>query len=109
MKRIISIILIVVIFIYSPAVYAYDIEKYKVQFNSWNKNIKIASDLLDEAEKELKNGNEIQACLKQREAANYGIEATESLIKAFQISGSTDDLTNIRDGLSKWKELKDFC
>ena len=27
----------------------------------------------------------------------------------FKISGSTDDLSDIKLGLTKWQELKDFC
>ena len=34
---------------------------------------------------------------------------TLSLIKAFELSGSTDDLSNIKSGLDKWKEIRDFC
>ncbi len=90
------IILILIIFAFAPLVSAYDINEYKNQLDNWNQKIKLASESLEEAEKELKDGNEIQACLKQRKAAGYGIEATESLIKAFEISGSTDDLSNIR-------------
>ncbi len=108
-RNIIIIILIIIFFAYTPIVSANNAEKYKYYLDNWNQKIKIASESLENAEKELKNGNEIQACIKQREAADYGIEATESLIMAFKISGSTDDLSNIESGLNKWKELKDFC
>ena len=77
--------------------------------NVWNENIELASQYLKNAETEFKNGNELQGCVDQRKAAKYGIKATESLIKAFEISGSTDDLSNIEHGLDKWKELRDFC
>ncbi len=102
------ILIILIVFPVNPAS-AYSPEKYEDYLNNWNSKIKLASEFLDNAEKELKNGNEIQACLNQRKAAKYGIEATESLIKAFKESGSTDDLSNIKAGLNKWKELRDFC
>ena len=109
MRQIISVFLILIIFTFTPTATAYDLEKYKYHLDNWNKKIKIASTSLEEAEKELKSGDAIQACLIQREAADYGIDATESLIRAFKISGSTDDLSDIKMGLKKWQELKDFC
>ena len=75
----------------------------------WNENIELASQGLNDAESAFKNGDALQGCVKQREAAKYGVEATESLIKAFEISGSTGDMSNLESGLDKWKELRDFC
>ena len=77
--------------------------------DTWNEKIKLASQYLDEAESELKNGDAIQGCIKQKKAAGFGIEATESLIKAFQVNGSQNDIENIKTGLKKGKELRDFC
>ncbi len=85
----------------------------EIDFNDymkiWNEKIELASQHLKEAESAFKLGNELEGCVHQRDAANYGVEATESLIKAFEISGSTDDMSNIESGLDKWKELRDFC
>ncbi len=75
----------------------------------WDTKIELASQYLKDAESEFKRGDELQGCFKQTKAAQFGIEATESLIKAFEISGSTDDMSNINSGLEKWKELRDFC
>ena len=77
--------------------------------NTWTEKIGLASQYLKDAESEFKNGDELQGCVKQKKAAKYGIEATQSLIKAFEISGSTDDMSNITSGLDKWRELRDFC
>ncbi len=77
--------------------------------NNWNEKIKIASDYLDKAEQSLKEGDEIQGCIKQRKAAEYGIDATNSLIKAFQERDPNYDMSDIETGLAKWKELRDFC
>ena len=68
-----------------------------------------ASKILKEIEKDLKNGSRERVCSRQREAANFGIEATESLIKAFKISGSMTQLDNLQAGLDKWRELRDYC
>ena len=109
MRFFLNIILIIIIFIYAPLVSAFSNEDYKSYLDVWDQKIKLASEYLKEAEKELKDGNEAVACKNQREAAKYGIEATESLIKAFEVSGSTDDLSDLRVGISKWEELRDFC
>lgn len=68
-----------------------------------------ASQILDEIENELKNGSRDRNCTRQKEAAIYGIEATESLIKAFKVNGSKTQMKNLQAGLDKWKELRDYC
>ncbi len=77
--------------------------------NIWDEYIELASQYLKDAEFEFKNGEELQGCVKQRQAAKYGIKATESLIKAFEINGSTEDMSSLDSGLAKWRELSDFC
>ncbi len=62
-----------------------------------------------EIEIDLKDGTRDKVCSRQREAAKYGIEATESLIKAFKINGSKIEMENLQAGLKKWKELRDYC
>jgi len=68
-----------------------------------------ASKILKEIEIDLKDGTRDKVCSRQREAAKYGIEATESLIKAFKINGSKIEIENLQAGLNKWKELRDYC
>tara|TARA_Y100001968_G_scaffold123781_1_gene112796 strand:- start:122 stop:451 length:330 start_codon:yes stop_codon:yes gene_type:complete len=68
-----------------------------------------ASKILKEIETDLKDGSKDRSCARQREAANYGIEATESLIKAFKINGSKTQMENLQAGLDKWRELRDYC
>ena len=34
---------------------------------------------------------------------------SKALIKAFEINNPKEDLSNIKVGLQKWKELRDFC
>ena len=68
-----------------------------------------ASKILKEIEIDLKDGSRDKVCARQREAAKYGIEATESLIKAFKINGSKIEMENLQAGLNKWKELRDYC
>ena len=68
-----------------------------------------ASQILREIETDLKEGSRDRVCARQREAANYGIEATESLISAFKTNGSKNEIENLKAGLDKWRELRDYC
>ena len=68
-----------------------------------------ASKILKGIEIDLKDGSRDRVCTRQREAARYGIEATESLIKAFKINESKIEMENLQAGLNKWKELRDYC
>ncbi len=102
-------LIVLVTFLSAGTALASSNQDFKKYMDTWNKKIKLASEYLDEAESELKNGDAIQGCIKQKKAAGFGIEATESLIKAFQVSGSQNDIENINTGLKKWKELRDFC
>ncbi len=68
-----------------------------------------ASKILKEIETDLKDGSRDRVCARQREAASYGIEAMESLIKAFKTNGSKIDMENLQAGLDKWRELRDDC
>ena len=105
---IISFLITIFLHLSSPA-FASPAEEFKIYMQTWDDNIALASKYLKEAEKDFKQGDELQGCVNQRKASIYGIAGTESLIKAFKISGSTDDLSNIYAGLKKWKELRDFC
>ena len=102
-------LMIIVIFLSSETALSSNNENFRDYMDTWNEKIKLSSEYLDQAENELKNGDAIQGCINQKKAAGFGIEATESLIKAFQVNGSQGDIENIETGLKKWKELRDFC
>tara|TARA_B100000579_G_scaffold110599_1_gene88328 strand:- start:18 stop:260 length:243 start_codon:yes stop_codon:yes gene_type:complete len=68
-----------------------------------------ASKILKEIETDLKDGSRDTVCARQKEAASYGIKATESLIEAFKINGSKTEIKNLQSGLHKWRELRDYC
>ena len=103
------VLIIIVIFLSAGTALASNKQDFSNYMDTWNEKIKLASQYLEEAENELKNGDAIQGCINQKKAAGFGIEATESLIKAFQANGSQNDIENIKTGLKKWKELRDFC
>ena len=109
MKRLLLLSLIFSIFLFfslKPVKAETDFEMYLSDF--YQKQDK-ASEILKRIEIDLKDGSRERVCIRQREAARYGIEATESLIKAFEINGSKNEIENLQAGLNKWKELRDYC
>ena len=86
--------------------FANDFETY---MRAWDDKRTMATEFLLDAEKALKQGDKANGCASQRKASKYGIEATESLIKAMKINGSTEGLEGFESGLNKWRELGDFC
>ncbi len=110
MKRLVTFILFLfLITLRSNYVFAEKPGEFAQYMNEWNEKRELASDLLLEAEKEFKLGDEISGCSAQRKASKFGIEATTSLIKAMEINGDKNGIENIEAGLRKWKELGDFC
>tara|TARA_Y100001968_G_C19135864_1_gene609061 strand:+ start:438 stop:767 length:330 start_codon:yes stop_codon:yes gene_type:complete len=109
MKRLLLLSLLVSIFLFfflKPVKAETEFEIYLSDF--YQKQDK-ASKILKEIEIDLKDGSRDSVCARQREAASYGIEATESLIKAFKINGSKTEIENLQAGINKWKELRDYC
>ena len=68
-----------------------------------------ATKILKEIETDLKNGSRDRVCIRQREAASYAIEASESLIKALENNGSKGEVEKLKSALEKWIELRDNC
>ena len=83
--------------------------EFEINLSEFYQKQEKASKILQEIETDLKDGSKDRACARQREAAIYGIEATESLIKAFKINGSKAQMENLQAGLDKWRELRDYC
>ena len=90
----------------SSYVFAGDFETY---MKVWDEKRGLATEYLMKAEKSLKEGDKTNGCANQRKASQYGIEATQSLIKAMKINGSEDGFEGLASGLNKWRELGDFC
>ena len=71
----------------------------------WREKSEIAQDYLRKGEEELKLGSKYRACLNQRYASKYGVEAFEALIQAQQYNESDKELVNIEESLDQWKKL----
>ena len=109
MKRLLFLSLIVTIFLFlllKPVKAETEFEMYLSDF--YQKQDR-ASRILKGIETDLKDGSRENVCARQREAAIYGIEATNSLIKALKINGSKTEIESLQAGLNKWRELRDYC
>ena len=110
MKRLFLLSLIFYFFLFIPLIPAKAETDFEIYLNEFYLKQEKASKILKEIEKELKDGSREKDCAMQKEAASLGIEATESLIKAFEINkGSKTQIKNLQTGLNKWKELRDYC
>ena len=109
MKRLFLLLLIYVVLLSFPAISVNAESEFEMYLSDFYQKQEKASKILKEIETDLKDGSRDRVCARQRKAASYGIEATESLIKAFKINGSKAEIENLQAGLDKWRELRDYC
>ena len=109
MKRLFPLLLISLVLLFSLVISANAESEFELYLNDFYQKQEKASKILKEIETELKGGSRDRICAKQREAARYGIEATESLIKAFNTNSSKIQMEDFKAGLDKWRELRDYC
>tara|TARA_B100000965_G_C19233036_1_gene600991 strand:+ start:98 stop:427 length:330 start_codon:yes stop_codon:yes gene_type:complete len=109
MKRLLLLSLIFAFLLFNPLIPLKAETEFDMYLSDFYKKQEKASKILKEIEIDLKDGSKERVCARQREAANYGIEATESLIKAFKANGSINQIENLQAGLDKWRELRDYC
>ena len=82
-------------------------EEFTNHMLEWREKSELAQDNLRGAEEELKAGSKYKACIKQRIASKYGVEAFQALIKAQQINDSENEFENLEENLAKWNDLRD--
>ena len=109
MKRLIILLFISVVLLFFLVISVNAESDFEMYLSDFYQKQEKASKILKEIETDLKDGSRHRVCARQREAARYGIEATESLIKAFKTNGSKTEMENLQAGLDKWRELKDYC
>tara|TARA_B100000674_G_C37290998_1_gene667713 strand:+ start:155 stop:496 length:342 start_codon:yes stop_codon:yes gene_type:complete len=68
-----------------------------------------ASLILKELESEMKSGIRRKVCPRHIKAAELGIQANESLIKAFQIAGTEPPNSSINASQERWESLLNDC
>ena len=109
MKRLFPLLLISLVLLFASVMSANAESEFEMYLSDFYQKQEKASQILKEIETDLKDGSRERVCARQREAASYGIEATESLIKAFKTNGSKTEMENLQAGLDKWRELRDYC
>tara|TARA_Y100001968_G_scaffold55698_1_gene46918 strand:- start:449 stop:778 length:330 start_codon:yes stop_codon:yes gene_type:complete len=109
MKRLFLISLTISFFLFISLLPVNADTEFEIYLNDFYQKQALASKILQEIETDLKDGSRDRLCARQREAANYGIEATQSLIKAFKSNGSNTESKSLQAGLNKWRELRDYC
>ena len=80
-----------------------------VYMNDFYSKSNEASMILKEIESTLKEGSRQKVCLRQRKAAKLGLLANKSLIKAFEISGTTPPIKSIKASQQRWESLLNEC
>ena len=109
MKSIFLLSLIFIVLLFFPFISVNAESKFDMYLSDFYQKQEKASKLLKGIETDLKDGSRDRVCARQREAASYGIEAMESLIKAFKTNSSKTEMENLQAGLDKWRELRDYC
>ena len=109
MKSIFLLSLIFIVLLFFPFISVNAESKFDMYLSDFYQKQEKASKLLKAIETDLKDGSRDRVCARQREAASYGIEAMESLIKAFKTNSSKTEMENLQAGLDKWRELRDYC
>ena len=109
MKRLLNLSLIFSFFLFISLIPVNAETEFDMYLSDFYQKQALASKILKDIETDLKGGSKDGVCARQRQAARYGIEATESLIKAFKINGSKTQMENLQAGLDKWRELRDYC
>ncbi len=109
MKRLFPLLLISFVLSFFPVISVNAQSEFEMYLSNFYHKQEKASQILKEIETDLKDGSRDRVCARQREAASYGIEAMESLIKALKTNGSKTEMENLQAGLDKWRELRDYC
>ncbi|WP_320667823.1 hypothetical protein [Prochlorococcus sp. MIT 1307] len=100
------IVFILTIVSLSDYTYAQDQQtNFKKYMLEWREKSDLAQGYLRQGEEELKNGVKYKACINQRYASKFGVEAFEALIKAQEYTDTDKEFLNIEQNLERWKKL----
>ncbi len=80
-----------------------------VYMNDFYSKSNEARQILKEIENTLKEGSRKKICFRQREAARLGLLANISLIKAFEIEGTTPPMQAIKASQQRWESILNEC
>ena len=99
MNRLFALLLIPLVLLFSSVISVNAESEFEIYLSDFYQKQEKATKILKEIETDLKDGSRERVCARQREAASYGIEAMESLIKAFETNGSKTEMENLQAGL----------
>jgi len=101
------IFILLVLIIFPNEVYANT--ALDVYMNDFHSKSNEASLILKEIETTIKDGSRKNVCLRQREAARLGLLANKSLIKAFELAGTTPPMESIKANQQRWESILNGC
>jgi len=82
---------------------------FDVYINDFYSKSNEARKILKEIETTLKEGSRKNVCSRQREAANLGLLANKSLIKAFEIGGEEPPIEALNSSQKRWESILNEC
>ncbi len=103
-----TIFLILLIFLVAPSQILSESET-NIFINDFYLKSDKARKILKEIESNLKEGSRKKVCLRQREAAKFGLLANESLIKAFESEGIVPPMNVINSNKKRWEFILNLC
>ena len=109
MKRLITYLLLILTINISIPNKVYAENKLDFYMNDFYSKSNEASLILKGIENDIKSGIKKEICSRQIKAAKLGINANESLIKAFQIAGTEPPSSSINSSQKRWESLLNNC
>ncbi len=107
--KLISSILLIIFTLFNFSLKAEVIENNNKLLEEWNYNNDLASFYLVQAEKYLKSGDKINACISQRKASQYGLTASNYLMRSFILNEKEEDILKLKKLIQKWDQLSKSC
>ena len=107
--KIISSILLIVFTLFNFSLKAEVIDNNNKLLKEWNNNNDLASFYLLQAEKDLKLGDKINACINQRKASEYGLTASNYLMRSFILNEKEEDILKLKKLIQEWDQLSKSC
>ena len=104
--RFIPFILFLFSFIFTPPTIAeFQAQEFTSNILTWRTKSQIAQSYLQDASNFLREGNAYKACINQRKASEYGVEAFNALIRANINNNDYSNINQLNTSLEKWKAL----
>ena len=107
--KIVSIILLISLSFFSFPNLSQAEKSLDFYMNDFYTKSNAASKILKEIETQIKEGSREKVCSRQRKAANLGILANKSLMKAFEEVGTEPPKEALKKSNDRWESLLKNC